>query len=94
MPSESRILVALLKSIKFFQDRRMNDRDMLETSYGLRHKHFKPGERVVQQGQKGDTFFIIIRGRCSVWKTVPADQNYIIAAQLYDSAITEEDVEF
>lgn len=29
-----------------------------------------------------------------MWKTVPADQNYIIAAQLYDSAISDEDVEF
>ena len=93
-PSENRILVQLLKSLKFFQDRKMKERDIQETSFGLQHQSYKKHEKVVRFGEKGNTFYIIVRGQCTVWLPLPFGVNKVLAAKLYGATSQSQDVGF
>ena len=43
---------------------------------------FKPGEKVVEQDQEGDFFYIIKEGRCMVTRSTPANPNGVKLATL------------
>ena len=44
--------------------------------------NFKPGEKVVEQNQEGDYFYIIKEGRCLVTRSTPANPNGVKLATL------------
>jgi CRP-like cAMP-binding protein/rhodanese-related sulfurtransferase len=44
--------------------------------------NFKPGEKVVEQDQEGDFFYIIKEGRCLVTRSTPANPNGVKLATL------------
>jgi CRP-like cAMP-binding protein len=43
---------------------------------------YKPGEVVIKQGEEGDYFYVIVRGRCSVTRETPLNKEGIKLAEL------------
>ena len=72
----------------------MKERDIQETSYGLHHQSFRLNDKVLRFGEKGDTFYIIVRGQCTVWLPLPSGVNKVLAALLYGATSQNEDVGF
>lgn len=61
----------------------MKDRDILDIVYGLQYERQGQGFATTRYGEKGDTFYIILKGKCSVWLPVPADKNAVVAAKVF-----------
>jgi CRP-like cAMP-binding protein len=43
---------------------------------------FKPGETVIKQGDEGDYFYVIVKGRCAVTRETPLNRDGIKLAEL------------
>lgn len=43
---------------------------------------FKPGESVIKQGDEGDFFYVIVKGRCAVTRETPLNRDGIKLAEL------------
>lgn len=56
--------VSLLKKIHLFSD--MSDEELVYLANKFSEVEYKPGEALIEQGTRGDTFFIIQRGRVRV----------------------------
>ena len=52
----------------------MKDKDCLEMVYGLKHVRKEVSDPVCRLGERGDTFYIIIKGKCGVWLPVPPNK--------------------
>ncbi len=48
----------------------------------LQRVTYKPGEVVIKQGDEGDYFYVIVRGRCSVTRETPLNKEGIKLAEL------------
>jgi NADH dehydrogenase len=55
--------------------------DMAQTrvtpEYGIKNQHFEPGEIVFNQGDLGDSVYVIEKGECEVLKGEPGDQKSV-----------------
>jgi hypothetical protein len=52
----------------------MKDKDILEICYGLRYHQSPPGKNECRFAEEGDTFYIILSGKCSVWLPIANDK--------------------
>jgi len=72
--SDLKSLVPLMREIKFFKDRKLKDKEITEVCYGLKYEHHEPDVFPCKFGDEGDQFYIILKGKCSVWIPMPYDQ--------------------
>lgn len=73
-------LVPLLKELKFFKERRpMNADELLEIAYNGHYEFHEPGEVVYSQGDRGDRFYIVLRGKVQVSIPDPLGQGLVEA---------------
>ena len=63
----------ILKQVSFFKQRNLKDVDFWEIISGLQHKQISEGTAACRYGEVGDTFYIILKGQCSVWLPRPAE---------------------
>jgi len=59
-------VVNLLSKIQFFKDRQISKKDMVELVPFLKIHPGEEGQEMVTYGEKGDRFFIILKGSVSV----------------------------
>ena len=55
-------LIAYMKNVKFFAQRDVKDQDFQSIIDCLQHESFQPGEAIMQYGDYGDKFYIILKG--------------------------------
>jgi small-conductance mechanosensitive channel/CRP-like cAMP-binding protein len=71
-PSEpetpSKRLGRTLRSIDLFQP--LSNAEVQRAADAFRHLHYAAGERIIQEGDEGDSFFVIDRGEAQVVKTI------------------------
>lgn len=53
-------------------------------------QHYEPGQTIVKQGDKGDTFFSIVNGECEVLKTFASGEEKMVARLSAGSYFGEE----
>ena len=63
-------LVTLAKNLEFFHERRLKDTAISETLGLMTYKEARAGELVIECGEEGDEFYLILEGDCEV--LVPA----------------------
>lgn len=73
-PAQQQSLIQLMQQQTFFIERKMKDKDILEICYGLQYLQSPPGKIECRFGDVGDKFYIILRGKCSVWLPIPNDK--------------------
>jgi small-conductance mechanosensitive channel/CRP-like cAMP-binding protein len=66
--TEANRLARTLRSIDLFQP--LSDEELRSAAEAFRHLHYAAGERVIQEGEDGDSFFVIDRGEAQVQKTI------------------------
>jgi len=66
--TEAKRLARTLRSIDLFQP--LSDEELRSAAEAFRHLHYAAGERVIQEGEDGDSFFVIDRGEAQVQKTI------------------------
>jgi hypothetical protein len=71
LTQEQKSLNAFLRELKFFKSRKMKDRDIADICDRLKIAHSVKTTYEVIFGDKGDLFFIILKGNCSVWVPIP-----------------------
>mmetsp|Transcript_4756 Transcript_4756/g.7181 ORF Transcript_4756/g.7181 Transcript_4756/m.7181 type:complete len:100 (-) Transcript_4756:551-850(-) len=59
-------VVNFLKTIQFFKDRKIKHKDMMELVSAFRLESFPDGHNVINHGEAGNSFFIILQGIVSV----------------------------
>lgn len=55
-------VVSLIKGLKFFKERNIYDLDLQEVTNVLKFEKFSPGEIIMNFGEKGDKFYVIVQG--------------------------------
>jgi signal-transduction protein with cAMP-binding, CBS, and nucleotidyltransferase domain len=76
-----------IKSIPFFKYRDtgvITDQDSYEIASSLKFEKFKAGEKVVNFGDDGDKFYIILKGVVSVQIRNPRIQDYRLQEREYN----------
>ena len=81
-------MTALLRS-KTFQ--KIPPQNLQMIFMRLQRKDFKAGHVVVRQGDKGDHFYIITKGRCRVTRETPGNGQNIDLADLFEGATFGEE---
>ena len=71
---ELRTMAPLLGNIGFFKKRKLKPQEMNEVCYGLQYTTLPRNSMVIRYGELGDSFYIILKGKCSVWAPVPAEE--------------------
>lgn len=73
-PSEQRssyelrtVLAPLMADISFFKKRKLKQHEINEVCNGLEYMCLPKDSFVLKYGDEGDLFYIILKGRCSVW---------------------------
>ncbi len=64
----SKRLARALRSIDLFQP--LSDEELRNAVEAFRHLHYAAGERVIQEGDEGDSFFVIDSGESQVLKSI------------------------
>ena len=59
-------LVPMLNKIEFFKARNLSLTDLRAVAQCLTHSMFKTGEKIIEYGQYGNTFYIVLEGSVSV----------------------------
>lgn len=54
----------------------MKDKDILEICFGLRYQQSPAGKTECRFAEEGDTFYIILSGKCSVWLPISNDKMF------------------
>jgi CRP-like cAMP-binding protein len=57
-----------IRNIDLF--RPLSDEELTAAAASFRHLHYSTGERIIQEGEPGDSFFVIDRGEVEVSKTL------------------------
>ena len=60
--AETKALVPLIQNIQFFQDKKIKPKDLVEICSRLRYEHHPKGKNVIEIGEVGDKFYIILQG--------------------------------
>ena len=66
----------LIKDLKFFKDRNIADNDLQEITKVLSIERFAPGEVIMNYGEKGDKFYVIVQGLALVRIPNPNIRNW------------------
>jgi small-conductance mechanosensitive channel/CRP-like cAMP-binding protein len=66
--TQAQRLARTLRSIDLFQP--LSDEELRRAADAFRHLHYAAGERVIHEGEQGDSFFIIDRGEAQVQKAI------------------------
>ena len=56
-----------MADIEFFKQRKLKAHEINEVCNGLEYQCMPKNSFVLKYGQEGDLFYIILKGRCSVW---------------------------
>ena len=56
--------IAFLRKIHLFSD--LSEEDLNDVAQALIDEPFKPGDQIIKQGTKGESFYLIYRGRVKV----------------------------
>jgi hypothetical protein len=57
------LIEPLIKEIKFFKDREIHGQHLQEICMELKYEHMNRGDFVFRQGDYGDKFYIILKGK-------------------------------
>ena len=69
-----RTMAPLLGNIGFFKKRKLKAQEMTEVCNGLQYAHHPKNSMVIKYGEEGDMFYIILKGKVSVWTPVPIEE--------------------
>lgn len=61
------LLVPLMADISFFKERKLKTPDLNEVCGGLEYASYPNNSFVLRYGEVGDKFYIILKGKVSVW---------------------------
>lgn len=64
--SEVQHLLPQIKKLEFFKQRSLSDHSMADIFAIMKYKEVKKDDFVVQYGEEGNHFFIILEGQCEV----------------------------
>ena len=57
-------IMPILKVMKFFKDVvKMNEEELFEIAQMMKYRFYEAGQTVFKQGDDGDRFFIILKGK-------------------------------
>ncbi len=65
-----------MKNIKFFKERKIKEKEMVDICTGLQYLRKPKGSYVIRYGEEGDNFYIILQGKVSVW--IPMQNSLMI----------------
>ena len=65
------VLTPLMADIAFFKERKLKPHDIQEVCVGLQYLSKPKNSFVIKYGEEGDMFYIILKGKVSVWLPVP-----------------------
>ena len=71
---ELRNLVPLISDIAYFSKLKLKPYELNEVCSGLEYRVVNKDSFVINYGEQGDLFYIILKGKVSVWQPVPPDQ--------------------
>ena len=74
LPSNLRLLVRLLKKQKFIVENNIKERMLLELATNMSYQEECKGKVMARYAEKGDTFHILLSGKCSVWLPLQPEQ--------------------
>ena len=63
----------------------MKDKDIVEICYGLKYLQSSPGKTECRFGDLGETFYIILSGKCSVWLPIANDKMKVPVSNFFQS---------
>lgn len=69
-------VATVLKPIKFFKERNLKDKDMQELVYAFKLETMDVDEDVMHCGDRGYTFYIILKGQVKVLIPNPLIKNW------------------
>eukprot|EP00347_Sterkiella_histriomuscorum_P023519 403334331 len=61
------ILIPIVQNISFFKEKKIKARDLIEICQRLKYENISAQKNVIQYGEYGDRFYIILEGQVSVW---------------------------
>ena len=70
---ELRNLVPLISDIAYFSKLKLKPYELNEVCSGLEYKTVTKDSFVINYGEQGDLFYIILKGKVSVWVPVPIE---------------------
>lgn len=70
---ELRNLVPLIADIGYFKQLKLKPYELNEVCSGLEYQAMPKESFVIRYGEEGDMFFIILKGRVSVWVPMSVD---------------------
>lgn len=56
-----------MNGIEFFKERKIKPKDLVDICQRLKYEVVSAGKNVIQFGEYGDKFFVILSGEVSVW---------------------------
>jgi len=65
VPDENKQLLSILKGVDFFEKLKIGQLEELIKK--IKKASFSKGEAIIREGERGDSFFMISKGRVSVW---------------------------
>eukprot|EP00347_Sterkiella_histriomuscorum_P005721 403355524 len=68
------MLEPLIKSIQFFKEKKLKDKDLTDICKRLRYHYCAPGKNAITHGERGDQFYIILDGQVGVFVPIPKQQ--------------------
>ena len=59
-------MLGYLKNVQFFKERKIKNRDLEELVSAFRFEKFEAGEQIMEYGEPGEKFYVMIKGIVSV----------------------------
>ena len=69
--NDIRQLMPIVQSISFLKKENVKPRDFPEVCFSLQYMERPAGSFVVKFGDKGDKFFVLLKGKVEVWIPAP-----------------------
>ena len=68
------VLTPLMSEIAFFKERKLKLQDLNEVCGGLQYQTNPSDSFIIHYGDRGDKFYIILKGTVSVWLPMPIEE--------------------
>ncbi len=85
-PNESLVNIAFLSDVKIFKGLEKNLAALQSLHQMMIFRKYNIGEKLITEGKIGDEFYILLRGRVFVEKTLPDGTKYVVSA--FDDSLT------